>query len=162
LRAAFTGFTPITASASGSPFAQLVLPWTATGTFGGVFAVRPVGGGAPQAAEFSGVPLGLGAAPADFDHNGIVDGGDLMIWQQSAWATGLEPFAAGDADGDGEVGANDLAHWANDYGTAPASASSQVPEPATLVACCQVLIVVGLTTRSRATLAAAGPHRASV
>jgi hypothetical protein len=160
LRAAFTGFSPIASSPTGSPFAQLVLPWTASGEFSGVFAVRPVGGGAPQAAEFSGVPFGLGAAPADFDRNGVVDGGDLMIWQRSTGATGLEPFAAGDADGDGEVGANDLAQWASAYGWTPATAnaSSLVPEPAALAACCPPLIVIWLMAQSRTALARVEPH----
>lgn len=62
---------------------------------------------------------------ADFDSDGDVDGHDFLRWQRGA----------GDANGDGETDAADLAFWRNQYGRGTtsiadnASASLAVPEP---------------------------------
>jgi len=69
---------------------------------------------------------------ADFDDDGDVDGGDLLIWQRG-FGTGTT-LAQGNADGDGDVDAADLAIWKTQFGStglATASAAA-VPEPASL------------------------------
>jgi T5SS/PEP-CTERM-associated repeat protein len=78
----------------------------------------------------------------DFDHNGAVDGGDLLAWQQQA---GSAPAAAGegaDGNGDGAVDDADLAMWRQDFaanGAGPLAANAAVPEPTAAA-----LLLVGL------------------
>ena len=66
---------------------------------------------------------------ADFDHNGIVDGGDLTVWKSAIGST-----TAGDADLDGDTDANDFLIWQRQLGfrlvtASAASALAGVPEP---------------------------------
>lgn len=84
---------------------------------------------------------------ADFDANGIVDGGDFMIWQRS-----FGKFTSlGDANGDGLVNGADLGILKTQYGTAPSAGGSVsgVPEPGcgTLVA--MAPLAVALARRMR-------------
>ena len=78
----------------------------------------------------------------DFDHNGAVDGGDLLAWQQQV---GSAPAAAGegaDGNGDGAVDDADLAMWRQDFaanGAGPLAANAAVPEPTAAA-----LLLVGL------------------
>jgi uncharacterized protein DUF4886 len=76
----------------------------------------------------------------DFDHDGVVDGDDFVLWQSSYGINGN-----GDADGDEETDGNDFLLWQGNYGIdVSASASAQtlelVPEPSGLV----LLLLVGL------------------
>jgi len=52
----------------------------------------------------------------DFDASGAVDGGDLLRWQRGLGASAGATFAQGDATGDGAVGSDDLAAWAEAFG----------------------------------------------
>ncbi|MCA9260702.1 MAG: hypothetical protein KDA61_15925 [Planctomycetales bacterium] len=63
------------------------------------------------------------ATGADFNEDGVVDGSDFLIWQETYGAT-----SGGDADGNGIVNDADFAIWQADFGGAPAAVSS-VPEP---------------------------------
>jgi len=68
--------------------------------------------------------------PGDFDGNGFVDGLDLAEWGQGFGAGSGD----GDADGDGDVDGADFLVWQRAFtGSSPLSASSAVPEPATLL-----------------------------
>jgi hypothetical protein len=74
----------------------------------------------------------LAPSDADFDSSTVVDGTDLLIWQRGFGLAGQPDKSTGDANGDGNVNAADLAVWELQYGTgglAGASLSS-VPEPA--------------------------------
>jgi cytochrome c peroxidase len=73
----------------------------------------------------------------DYDGNGIVDGGDLLVWQNNLGLTQDDVSGAlwGDGDSDGVVGDSDLSVWlanlgarwdGNRAGTFPAA---NVPEP---------------------------------
>ncbi len=71
---------------------------------------------------------------ADYNGDGVVNGGDFLIWQRQLGMTDLIPYEGADGDGDGNVTVKDLAIWQQDYGmsidqtSAPTSAST-LPEP---------------------------------
>ena len=68
-------------------------------------------------------------APADYDFDGDVDGGDLATLE--SW---LGINGNGDADGDGDTDGQDFLVWQRDYtGPLPLSAFTSVPEPTTLM-----------------------------
>ena len=78
--------------------------------------------------------------PADFNNDGVVDGGDLTTWTAS--------YAAGDgadADSDGDSDGYDFLVWQHQYGSvgAPAEADNAVPEPATALLLLMSLLVWG-------------------
>ncbi|MCA9259370.1 MAG: exo-alpha-sialidase [Planctomycetales bacterium] len=72
----------------------------------------------------------LGERAADFDQNGLIDGLDLLRWQQGRGLVGQTSTATGDATGEGIVDLRDYLIWANDFGLA-ATPSTAVPEPLT-------------------------------
>ena len=73
-------------------------------------------------------------ASADFNQDGNVDGEDFLTWQQG-FGNG-STLAEGDADGNGTVGAVDLAVWRYQFGSTfdAISAGLIVPEPTELAA----------------------------
>jgi len=79
---------------------------------------------------------------ADFDDSGFVDGLDFLAWQQNSGLIGGALNADGDANGDGNVDAADLAIWETQYGGPPPLSSSlaSVPEPASAM-----LLMLGAT-----------------
>ena len=67
----------------------------------------------------------------DFDGNGIVNGNDLVLWQQ-----GYSNGAGGDADGDGDTDGNDFLHWQQNLSSSSgAGTANAIPEPTTGVLC---------------------------
>ncbi|MEM8946349.1 MAG: dockerin type I domain-containing protein [Planctomycetota bacterium] len=70
----------------------------------------------------------IGAANADFDANGSVDGADFLAWQRGVGKTQNVELADGDANSDGTVDATDLQVWQSQYGQALAAAES-APAP---------------------------------
>ena len=63
---------------------------------------------------------------ANFDAEGVVDGHDFLLWQRGFGIDApLAVKAAGDADNDRAVDANDLAFWKGQFGTAPSSALTE-------------------------------------
>jgi hypothetical protein len=74
-----------------------------------------------------------GAADADFDNDGDVDGSDFLTWQRNVGNGSATP-TQGDATGDGNVNGADLAAWRQQFGPGGGStpAAQAVPEPTTL------------------------------
>jgi T5SS/PEP-CTERM-associated repeat protein len=88
----------------------------------------------------TGVLRVVGISPADFEEDGDVDGGDLLMWQAGFGASGTGTHGGGDADGDLDVDGADFLLWQRHMGSAAGGApSTSVPEPATLA-----LAMVGL------------------
>jgi hypothetical protein len=54
---------------------------------------------------------------SDFNSNGLVDGGDFLIWQQGNGLTGQTDKSTGDANVDGNVDGADLELWKTAFGT---------------------------------------------
>lgn len=69
----------------------------------------------------------------DYNFDGSVDGGDFLAWQREFGSTGPFPSNGTYADGDGdrEIGAGDLAVWAEQYAGDELAAleAATVPEP---------------------------------
>lgn len=83
------------------------------------------------AMEFRDVTLEIGPFVAgDFNNDGIADGRDFLLWQNSLGA-GIDRI--GDGNNDGRVDTADLALWRQSFGVRAASAApsdAAVPEPA--------------------------------
>jgi len=75
--------------------------------------------------------------PADYNHDGIVNRGDLTIWQNNVGTVGLAPYAGADGDGNGHIDGADLLLWQRSFGTSlrlsTAAVATAVPEPTTLL-----------------------------
>jgi hypothetical protein len=106
--------------------------YTSTGTVSGISGNidRDVYKGtlAQMLASFQGVQ-----PTADFNKDGVVDGADFLTWQRNAGRTGAAAtFARGNADGDLDTDAADLAIVQAQFGhVAGASGTlAAVPEPA--------------------------------
>jgi len=69
-----------------------------------------------------GLPQVLRGTTADFDTDGTVDGGEFLTWQQNLGALGVTR-KEGDATGDLNVLADDLAAWETDFGYDVANSS---------------------------------------
>ncbi|HEY3392477.1 MAG TPA: dockerin type I domain-containing protein [Lacipirellulaceae bacterium] len=82
----------------------------------------------------------VGVMGADFNGDGVVNGLDLVIWQQNVGIDMGATGAQGDADGDGDVDGDDFLIWQQTLGPVPGSGSgsgaqqlgSNVPEPGSL------------------------------
>ena len=121
LEAAFTGFNPILADSSNKVFAQIVQPFSQTGTFFGAFALRPAGGGVSESVEVG--PISFSILPGDFDFDQDVDDGDLARWRDTyAWGEVV------DADGDSRMEGTDFLIWQRQVAEQLAAIQS-VPEP---------------------------------
>jgi hypothetical protein len=73
---------------------------------------------------------------ADFNGDGVVDGGDFLAWQRGFGATGAQ-LEQGDANDDGAVDAADLAAWSTAFGAGAATTNANtlalaVPESTTM------------------------------
>jgi hypothetical protein len=78
----------------------------------------------------------VGVMGADFNGDGVVNGLDLLIWQQNVGIRMGATGAQGDADGDGDVDGDDFLEWQQQLGPVPGSGSgsgsqlgASVPEP---------------------------------
>jgi hypothetical protein len=72
----------------------------------------------------------------DFNLDGIVDGGDYLVWRRTVGQSGLAVFSGADGDGDTAIGSGDYDVWRAHFGqTASGSAagfalsSATAPEP---------------------------------
>jgi hypothetical protein len=69
--------------------------------------------------------------PADFNHDGNVDGVDLAIWKGGFGSAGQPNNMTGDANGDGTVDSSDFLVWQQQLDIAPPA--SGVPEPGAML-----------------------------
>jgi hypothetical protein len=76
----------------------------------------------------------------DYNGDGVVDGGDYVVWRQTLDQTGAN--LAADGNDNGVVDAGDFDFWRSRYGDALGSGagSASVPEPASVV-----VFLLGLT-----------------
>jgi hypothetical protein len=75
------------------------------------------------------------ALTADYNHNGVVDAADYIIWRNNVGATGTPGSVPGDGTGDGVVDQNDYNLWRSTFGLTSGGGGSlsgaSVPEPST-------------------------------
>jgi GH25 family lysozyme M1 (1,4-beta-N-acetylmuramidase) len=120
--------------------------YTSSGSVGGISPIdRDVYQGtlAQMLAEFQGV-----APTADFDRDGVVDGDDFLEWQRNVGRTGsAATFVRGNADGDADVDAADLAIWQNQYAAAASSNAASIPEPTGLAGAAVALAAMACAIR---------------
>lgn len=89
-----------------------------------------------ESAQFGGIPATLNvdyallpeSQPGDYNLDGVVDGGDFLVWQREFGQSGSNA----DGDGSGTVDAGDLAIWREHFGATASSSVSAIPEPSTL------------------------------
>jgi hypothetical protein len=85
------------------------------------------------------VILRLIASPTgDYNHNGIVDTADYVVWRDELGQTGFNLPADGDGDGDNTITQTDDNVWRGNFGNhygsgSGAVANAAVPEPATII-----------------------------
>lgn len=91
----------------------------------------------------------LDVMPCDFNMDGIVDGGDLDIWQDGFGLLDNATPSQGDADFDHDVDGADFLVWQQNVGTTAGGSAFQtaIPEPATVVL--MILLMLGLAMRRR-------------
>ena len=102
----------------------------------------------------------------DYNHNGVVDAPDYVIWRKTLGQTAVG--LAADGNGNGAVDAADFNVWRTQFGKPPGSgsalntlSSAAVPEPATIALMLLALTFV-IKTRAAGFIPAGGWDRASV
>ena len=87
--------------------------------------------------------------PGDFSGDGVVDGADLLLWQQQAGQSGNA--LASDGNDDGVVDQADLTLWRDHFGSGGASvpAVAAVPEASSLVLMTLAVAALAGTQRLR-------------
>lgn len=125
--------------ASGS-FATNVTPMFVAGSSGNVFTSlgtsTTYGNEVLAPALTAIVRTNLVAMNADYNHNGIVDAPDYVLWRKQN-GTSVTPGTGADGNGDGNVNQADYDLWRSHFGLAMGAGGSlstgAVPEPASLV-----------------------------
>ncbi|HMP08056.1 MAG TPA: hypothetical protein PJ982_17035, partial [Lacipirellulaceae bacterium] len=90
--------------------------------------------------------------PADFNADGVVDGNDLLVWQDHFGVDNATSHAQGDATGDGLVDGADFLAWQRQLtpGAGAPEQARQVPEPAAAVGAWLAAAAAWSASRSRA------------
>ncbi len=97
---------------------------------------------------------------ADYNHNGIVDAADYVVWRKMMNQT-VTSHTGADGDGDGHITMADFTYWRNHLGdtsggTHGAGAGSlvnfNVPEPASDLIALSAMLALGVLPRCRKTI----------
>ncbi|MBA4107221.1 MAG: hypothetical protein C0485_15865 [Pirellula sp.] len=117
--------------------------WVYTESFSATpFAQNPVAAELPASGD-----------NADFNGDGVVEGGDFLAWQRGFGISGGAQLEQGDANGDGLVDAEDLAAWSAAFGPVPplilSSVTTIVPEPSAAAYFAAVGISASVAARRR-------------
>lgn len=92
----------------------------------------------------------------DYNHDGVVDTRDYVMWRNSMGSNVLA-YSGADGDGNGIVDANDYSIWRANFGNGAGSGvggAAEVPEPATILLLC-ALIASAIIHRSGLRMAVA-------
>lgn len=81
-----------------------------------------LGLGGPRAAEQFARYRQFVRENGDLDRDGVVDGGDLLLWQRQRTDADAASTSIGDANGDGRIDAGDFALWEAQWGQAAGAA----------------------------------------
>jgi T5SS/PEP-CTERM-associated repeat protein len=127
------GFNPT----PGDTFTILTSAGGVSGTFG-TLALPTLAGGLTMGVTYTAnsVILNVGGVAGDYNHNGVVDAADYVVYRNSLGQVG--PGLAADGNLNGQVDVGDLTFWRSRFGAtagsgAGLSAGSAVPEPAALM-----------------------------
>jgi T5SS/PEP-CTERM-associated repeat protein len=132
-----SGFTP----SAGNTFEIITAAGGITGTFAS--AAFPVLSGLMWQLDYQPNAVSLVVAVAgDYNHNGIVDAADYIIWRRMLGQTGTG--LAADGNGNGQIDSGDFDVWRAHFGQTAGSGSgvstnATVPEPASAL-----MLLVGL------------------
>jgi autotransporter-associated beta strand protein len=126
------GFAP----ALGQTFQFLITDGAISGAFANVSLPSLSAGKAwqltygPHALSLSVVAPGSVILNGDYNHNGVVDAADYVVWRDTLGST---TSLAADGNNDGSIDASDYDIWKANFGhTASGGAGAGVPEPATV------------------------------
>jgi hypothetical protein len=115
--------------------------------------------GSPDRDVYSGTAAQLAAMavqllPGDYDHNGVVDAADYVVWRSSVGSTVL---LAADGNNDGVVNTSDYTYWRQRVGqtlagsgAGAALSSSAVPEPSSSMLLAVLVVCISGSVRNRA------------
>jgi hypothetical protein len=112
--------------------------------------VNPEDPSASRNVQFFNVPAG---PSGDYNHNGVVDGADYVVWRNQKGQTGSG--LAADGNGDNVVNDADYTYWRARFGNMSGSGSgdllngSAVPEPVSLVLAAVSIVGLCVVRRSR-------------
>ena len=96
---------------------------------------------------------GSAGPSADYNHNGVVDAADYVVWRNNLGATGAPGSVAGDGTGDGVVNQSDYDLWRSTFGQTTGGggslSSASVPEPSTGLLAILISAIMAVPARRR-------------
>jgi hypothetical protein len=104
-----------------------------------------------QAFTFKLSPAAAGVA-GDYNHNGVVDAADYVVWRSTLGQTATPAGSGADGDGDGTIGPGDFNFWRARFGNISGSGAltgTSVPEPTSLSLCLIFCSAVSFIARRR-------------
>jgi cyclophilin family peptidyl-prolyl cis-trans isomerase len=105
--------------------------------------------------------LSLTVVEGDYNHDGVINADDYVVWRKQLGKTGLTPYSGADGNGDGVVNNADFLVWRNNIGaigggvhtagalSAGGLSAGNVPEPMSVVIGIIACLFVGSLPRRR-------------